>query len=171
MCSRALELNYAARLKVDLQKDIYRFGNFEAVELAAKTLPLKELAKEGGTATSFDQSILSAQALFYSTYVALPVSQSSTFNELKSTGNFRFMHNPAIRTAIAFFDWQANDVELPDTDIDEGLSELRSHPDFRAAVNSERHYTAALIYWLREIRWRGESLLNKLDEEYPTGSQ
>jgi len=199
---RALELKYADRLKADLQEDINRFKGFEASALSAKTNVLKALAEADGTQTSFDHSVFSAENLFYSTYNALPRSQSASFNELRSTGNLNLLQNPAIRMAIdgyyenhklmsgilfeslgsyseiyagamsgaALLEWQVNEVELSETDIDEGLHNLLSHPDFRVAVNAELNYTSEMIYFLRDIRLRGEALLTELEEEYPSSN-
>jgi len=197
---RALELQYANRLKADLQMDIHEFKNFEASALSGKTRVLKALATVDGTRTSFDHSVFNAENLNYSTFNALPRSQSATFNELQSTGNLNLLQNPAIRMAIdryydsyelmsgilfeslgsyseilvgampgaAFLDWRVNEIDLSDTDIDEGLHNLVSHPDFRVAVNSELNYTSELIYYLRDTRVRGEALLTELEKEYPT---
>ena len=71
-------------------------------------------------------------------------------------------------SGAAFLDWRVNEIELSETDIDEGLYNLISHPDFRVAVNSELNYTSELIYYLRDTRLRGEALLSELEEEYPT---
>ena len=197
---RELELQYADRLKADLQEDMNRFKNFEASALSAKTKVLKALAKIDGTQTSFDHSVFNAENLNYSTFNAFPRSQSASFNELKSTGNLNLLQNPAIRMAIdgyyesyelmsgilfeslgsysdifagamsgaALLDWRVNEIELSETDINEGLHNLISHPDFRVAVNSELNYTSELIYYLRDTRLRGEALLTRLEEEYPT---
>ncbi len=199
---RVLELQYADRLKADLQEDINRFKNFEASALSAKTKVLKALAKVAGTQTSFDRSVFNAENLNYSTFNALPRSQSATFNELQSTGNLNLLQNPAIRMAIdryydnyelmsgilfeslgsyseifagamsgaALLDWRVNEIELSETDIDEGLHNLISHPDFRVAVNSELNYTSELIYYLRDIRLQGEALLTELEKEYPSSN-
>ena len=199
---RALELQYANRLKADLQMDIHEFKNFEASALSGKTRVLKALATVDGTQTSFDHSVFNAENLNYSTFNALPRSQSATFNELQSTGNLNLLQNPSIRMAIdryydsyelmsgilfeslgsyseiftgamsgaAFLDWRVNEIELSETDIDEGLHKLISHPDFRVAVNSELIYTSELIYYLRGTRMRGEALLTELEEEYPSSN-
>ena len=71
-------------------------------------------------------------------------------------------------SGAALLDWRVNEIELSETDINEGLHNLISHPDFRVAVNSELNYTSELIYYLRDTRLRGEALLTRLDEEYPT---
>ncbi len=197
---RELELQYADRLKADLQVDINRFKNFEASVLSAKTMVLKALAKVDGTQTSFDHAVFNAENLNYSTFNAFPESRSASFNELKSTGNLNLLQNSAIRMAIdgyyesyelmsgilfeslgsysdifagamsgaALLDWRVNEIELSETDINEGLHNLISHPDFRVAVNSELNYTSELIYYLRDTRLRGEALLTRLEEEYPT---
>ena len=199
---RAMELQYADRLKADLQADINLFKNFEAKPLFAKTKVLKALAKIGGTQTSFDHSVFNAENLNYSTFNAFPRSQSASFNELKSTGKLNLLQNPAIRVTIdeyytdyevmsgilfdslgsyseifagamsgtAFLDWRVNEIELSRADIDEGLNNLVSHPDFRVADNSELNYTSELIYYLRAIRLRGEALLTKLEEGYPASN-
>jgi hypothetical protein len=197
---RVLELQYANRLKADLQTDINRFNYFEAGALSGKTTVLKALAKVDGTQTSFDHSVFNAENLNNSTFNALPRSQSATFNELQSTGNFKLLQNSAIRMAIdhyynnyelmsgilfeslgpysdifvgampgaALFDWRVNEIDLSDADIDEGLHNLISHPDYRVAVNSELAYTSELIYYLRDTRLLGEALLTELEKEYPT---
>ena len=196
---RALELKYAGRLKAELQEDIDRFKRFEESALSGKTKILKAFAKVDFTQASFDHSVFSIENLNYSTYNALPMSQSASFNELKSTGNLRLLQNPAIRMAIGSYydnyelmsrilfeslgpyseifagaipgaellDWRVNEIEISQSVIDEGLNNLIRHPNFRSSVNAELNYTSELIYYLRDIRVRGEALLTKLEEEYP----
>ena len=196
---RALELKYVGRLKAELQDDIDRFKRFEDSALSGKAKILKAFAKIDITKASFDHSVFSIENLSYSTYNALPMSQSASFNELKSTGNLRLLQNPAIRMAIGryydnyelmsrilfeslgpyseilagaipgaeLFDWRVNEIEISQSVIDEGLNSLIRHPNFRSSVNSELSYTSEMIYYLRDIRLRGEALLTKLEEEYP----
>ena len=59
-----------------------------------------------------------------------------------------------------------NNEDLPTTELQTGLLELTSHPDIKAAINSELHYTANLIYWLSIIRESCENLLTILEEAY-----
>jgi len=54
--------------------------------------------------------------------------------------------------------------------MSEILYDLISHPDFWVAVNAELNYTSELIYFLRDIRLRGEALLTELEEEYPSSN-
>ena len=100
---RALELKYASRLKAELQEDISQFRTFELRALSGKTKILKALTKVEVTATSFDHSVFNAENLNYSTFNALPPSQSASFNELKSTGNLRLLQNPAIRMSLGSY--------------------------------------------------------------------
>ena len=196
---RVLELQYADRLKADLQKDINQFKNFEADALSAKTRVLKALSKLDSNQTAFDHSVFNAENFNYSVFNALPSAQTTSFNELLSTGKLSLLRNPATRMAIggyydthelmsgilfespgdyseifagamsgtAIFDWRVNDIDLSETDVDEGLQKMLSHPDFRAAVNSELNYTSELMFYLREIRIQGEALLTILEAEYP----
>jgi hypothetical protein len=60
-----------------------------------------------------------------------------------------------------------NNEDLPDTELQEGLRELTSHPGFKAAVNSEIHYVANMIYWLNNKRQKCEELLTIIEEGYP----
>ena len=61
----------------------------------------------------------------------------------------------------------ANNVDIPNQILVMGLQKLISHPDFKAAVNSELHYTANMIFWLREIRQVSEELVAIIEEGYP----
>jgi len=60
-----------------------------------------------------------------------------------------------------------NNEDLPNTELQTGLRELINHPDIKAAINSELHYTANLIYWLSTHRKTCENLLALLEEVYP----
>ena len=64
-------------------------------------------------------------------------------------------------------DWRVNEIEISRSVIDEGLNNLIRHPNFRSSVNAELNYTSEMIYYLGDIRLRGEALLTKLEEEYP----
>lgn len=68
---------------------------------------------------------------------------------------------------VAYLDARISNEDLSSTDLQAGLRELSSHSGFKAAVNSELHYTADLIHWLNENRETGEELLTKLEEAYP----
>lgn len=196
---RALELEYASRLKAELRVDITRFKNFEELELYSKRLVLETFAKFDTIPISFDDSVINTQNLNYSIYVALPETRSATFREMESTGNLHLLQNPAIRLSIddyygfhkllsgilaepigeyrnifyetipgiAYLNSRINQEDLPNTELQTGLRNLTSHPGFKAAVNSELHYTAVIIYWLRVIRQRCEELLTTMEAAYP----
>jgi len=68
---------------------------------------------------------------------------------------------------VAYLDSRINNENLPDTELQAGLRELTSHPGFKAAVNSELHYTANMIYWLDIIRQKCDELLTILEGAYP----
>jgi len=87
----------------------------------------------------------------------------------ESLGSYSEIYAGAMSGA-ALLEWRVNEIELSETDIDEGLHKLLSHPDFRVAVNAELIYTSELIYFLRDIRLRGETLLTELEEEYPSSN-
>jgi hypothetical protein len=81
----ALELQYAARLRADLQRDTTRFADFERTALAVKADVLMSLMQRAGgrAAPPSAASVAggseppSMQALFYSQFIALPEAQSA----------------------------------------------------------------------------------------------
>lgn len=84
----------------------------------------------------------------------------------ESSGAYREMFAGAM-SGTAAHDWRVNKIEIPDSEIMNALRTLRSHPDFRSAVNAELSYSASMIFWLREVRLTGEALLKRLESEYP----
>lgn len=81
-------------------------------------------------------------------------------------GEYRKIFNNTIPGA-SYLHARINNEDLPNTILQTGLRELINHPDIKAAINSELHYTANLIYWLNTDRKTCENLLALLDEVYP----
>ena len=97
---REIELEYADRLRSDLTEDTTRFKDFVKIELAKKARVLKELDRIESAPTSFDPSIVDSTSLYYSTYKALPETQSAAYSELKSTGQLRLIRSAALRVLL-----------------------------------------------------------------------
>jgi hypothetical protein len=97
---RRTEVEYLERLRAALAIDVVRFTRFERV-LQAKANTLEALSTETAT------SLLSGDAdglmrdLNYSSYKALPESNSATFEELKSTGKLALIRDASLRDVLA----------------------------------------------------------------------
>jgi hypothetical protein len=59
----------------------------------------------------------------------------------------------------AVFDQKINNMPIDSGELRRGLQRLMSHPDFESAVNSELHYTAGMLFWLRQFRAEADELL------------
>ena len=98
---RRTEVEYLERLRAALAIDIARFTDFERRVLEVKANTLKALSTETAT------SLLSGDAdglmrdLNYSSFKALPESNSATFEELKSTGKLALIRDASLRDALA----------------------------------------------------------------------
>jgi hypothetical protein len=68
---------------------------------------------------------------------------------------------------VAWLNSRINEEDLPDTELKKGLRNLASHPGFKAAINAELYYTAAMVFYLRQIRQKGEALLATVEAAYP----
>jgi hypothetical protein len=68
---------------------------------------------------------------------------------------------------VAYMNSRINNEDLINTELQSGLHALTTHPDFKSAVNSELHYAANMIYWLRNKRQKCEELLTIIEEGYP----
>jgi len=97
---RATETEYLARLQIDLKADIENFTRFgETLETKAAILQ--------GLLTESTASLMSRGAeslmtdLNYSAFTALPDSQSTTFEELQSTGNLALLQDLDQRDALS----------------------------------------------------------------------
>ncbi len=97
---RRTEAEYLDRLRAALAIDIARFTDFERV-LNIKANTLKALS------TGIATSLLSGDAddlmhdLTYSSFKALPESNSATYEELKSTGKLALIRDVNLRDALA----------------------------------------------------------------------
>jgi len=83
--NRATETEYLARLVDDIQADIETFRRLERIfeRKAAVITDLRSLSRSGILSKSTSELV---EELSYTTYVALPDSRSTTFDELLSTG-------------------------------------------------------------------------------------
>ena len=97
---RRLETEYVERIKKDLEQDILRFNEFITVELSIKRNVLEVLGSAKDVKDIINNPIITGENLAISTYIALPETQSSTFEELKNSGSIRLIRNPDIRLKL-----------------------------------------------------------------------
>lgn len=97
---RALELEYAGRLKADLAADTLRFSEFET-PLTLKIGLLVKLLESGGVPPPVEDANAMMYRLRYSTYVAIPESQSETFREMESSGTLGLLSHIGLRGSLA----------------------------------------------------------------------
>jgi hypothetical protein len=85
---RTLEIQYASRLRLDLERDTARFAEFERGPLKGKAEVLRSLLAlaEGGTLDLANGPLGRMEKLHQSQYVALPETQPAVFREMESTG-------------------------------------------------------------------------------------
>ena len=97
---RITEYEYLARIRTDIQADIDNFRRLEEIfQSKADTITeLKELPKSDLFAR--DPSKL-MEGLNHSSYVALPDSRSTTFDELMSTGRLALIRDVEQRDALS----------------------------------------------------------------------
>ena len=143
---RDLELQYASRLRLDLQRDTSRFGDFERNALAAKAdvlMGLRQRASHpatGSAATRVPSPTM--QELFFSQFIALPEAQSAVFREMESTGTVRLLRDPGLRTELS------NHYALHEL-----LAGILEQP-----IGPYREIFAAALPGEMQYRWTAESL-------------
>ena len=94
------EVEYLDRLRAAIAIDIARFTDFERV-LETKANTLKALSTETATSLISGDADALMRDLNYSSFKALPESNSATFEELKSTGKLALIHDASLRDALA----------------------------------------------------------------------
>ena len=94
------EVEYLDRLRAALAIDIARFTDFERV-LETKANTLKALSTETATSLISGDADGLMRDLNYSSFKALPESNSATFEELKSTGKLALIRDSSLRDALA----------------------------------------------------------------------
>ena len=97
---RQIEADYLLRLQTDIQADIEVFYGFEQV-LETKASFLQSLLDDTIDSDFLDDTHSLMKANDYSSYMALPDSVSTTFDELQSTGRLALIQDLAQRDALS----------------------------------------------------------------------
>jgi len=99
---RALELEYAQRLKVALAADTVRFSDFEE-PLAAKLGMLHDLLEARRTPFVVESPEQFMSRLRFSIYVAIPEVRSEVFREMESSGYLGLLTDPSLRDELGAY--------------------------------------------------------------------
>lgn len=80
-------------------------------------------------------------------------------------GNYRRIIAESI-PGSPYLEARLNGIEMSDSDIRRGLEIFLSNSEYKAAVNSELHYTTQINFYLELIIERAQELLNILTDGY-----
>ncbi len=94
------EAEYLSRLRIDVAADIERFYLFEKI-LETKARFLQSLLDHTIDSEFAHDPRSLMEAVQYSSYIALPDSVSTTFDELQSTGRLALIQDLAVRDALS----------------------------------------------------------------------
>ena len=97
---RATEAVYLVRLQADLAADIANFSGFDEI-LETKAAILRDLVTEATPSLISRDAENLMSDLSYSAFRRLPDSQSTTFDELQSTGNLALIQDLNQREALS----------------------------------------------------------------------
>lgn len=97
---RRLEAEYVWRLKMDLKQDIITFNDFISYNLGIKRDVLEVLGSANDVEDIIQNPVITGENLELSTYVSLPGTQSTTYEELKNNGSMRLIRNADIRLEL-----------------------------------------------------------------------
>ena len=97
---RITEFEYLVRIRADIQADIDNFKHLERV-FQSKAKTIKELKDHPDLNLFLQDPIELMQGLRSSSYVALPDSRSTTFDELMSTGRLALIESVELRDALS----------------------------------------------------------------------
>ena len=97
---RKTEYEYLARIRADIQADIDNFKQLESV-FQSKAKTIKDLKDHSDADLFLQDPIKLMQGLRSSSYVALPDSRSTTFDELMSTGRLALIESVEQRDALS----------------------------------------------------------------------
>ena len=100
---RSLELEYAARLRADLQADTLRLNRFARGPLGTKAEVLRLLQSETDPLSADRTPSEFLGALERSTYWGLPETRDAVFRELESTGRLGLLGEPDLRSDLAAY--------------------------------------------------------------------
>ncbi len=94
------EAEYLSRLRVDVEADIEQFYSFEQI-LETKARLLQSLLDDTINSEFAHDPRSLMEAVQYSSFIALPDSVSTTFDELQSTGRLALIQDLAQRDALS----------------------------------------------------------------------
>ena len=97
---RITEYEYLARIRADIQSDIDNFERLEDI-FQSKAETIKNLMEHPESALFAIDPLKLMEGLNNSSYVALPDSRSTTFDELMSTGRLALLENVEQRDALS----------------------------------------------------------------------
>ena len=123
---RQIEAEYLFRLRTDIQADIENFIEFERI-FETKASFLQSLLDNTIDSDYLDDTHRLMAASVYSSYMALPDSVSTTFDELQSTGRLALIQDLAQRDALSKYYSGFNHISAifskPDSNYRQLLSE------------------------------------------------
>jgi len=95
-----IEAEYLGRLRIDVEADIEHFYSFEQI-LETKARLLQSLLDDTINSEFAHDPRSLMEAVQYSSYIALPDSVSTTFDELQSTGRLALIQDLSQRDALS----------------------------------------------------------------------
>ncbi len=117
-----------------------------------QTATFDELRSTGNLALIRDAGIRSALADYYSGYELMSRIFAQPVGPYKEI-LWSSLPGPAV------FDQKINDMPIDSGELRRGLQQLMSHPGLEGAVNSELHYTAGMLFWLRRFHADADELI------------
>ncbi len=97
---RKTEAEYLSRLRIDVEADIEQFYSFEQI-LETKARLLQSLLDDTINSEFAHDPRSLMEAVQYSSFIALPDSVSTTFDELQSTGRLALIQDLSQRDALS----------------------------------------------------------------------
>ena len=94
------EVEYLSRLRIDVEADIEQFYSFEQI-LETKARLLQSLLDDTINSEFAHDPRSLMEAVQYSSFIALPDSVSTTFDELLSTGHLALIQDVSLRDALS----------------------------------------------------------------------